>query len=70
MPKDAKFVFQSFYDRLKDRGYIISPGKLTASDTFQIGCIGRIDAQHMRDALAAIAEVLAELGIKHPWTRP
>ena len=41
MPKDAKFVFQSFYDRLKDRGYVIYPGKLTVADSFRIGCIGR-----------------------------
>ena len=64
MPTDAKFVFQSFYDKLKDRGYVIYPGKLTVADSFRIGCIGRLDAGHMRGALAAVAEVLAELGIE------
>ena len=64
MPEDAKFVFQSFYDKLKDRGYVIYPGKLTVADSFRIGCIGRLDAGHMRGALAAIAEVLAELGVE------
>jgi 2-aminoethylphosphonate-pyruvate transaminase len=64
MPEDAKFVFQTFYDRLKDRGYVIYPGKLTVADSFRIGCIGRLDAGHMRGALAAVAEVLAELGIE------
>jgi 2-aminoethylphosphonate-pyruvate transaminase len=64
MPKDAKFVFQSFYDKLKERGYVIYPGKLTVADSFRIGCIGRLDARHMRDALEAVAEVLRELGIK------
>jgi 2-aminoethylphosphonate-pyruvate transaminase len=64
MPKDAKFVFQSFYDKLKDRGYVIYPGKLTVADSFRIGCIGWLDAGHMRGALGAIAEVLAELGVK------
>jgi 2-aminoethylphosphonate-pyruvate transaminase len=64
MPKDAKFVFQSFYDRLKERGYVIYPGKLTVADSFRIGCIGRLDASHMRGALAAIAQVLGELGIE------
>ena len=63
MPEDAKFVFQGFYDKLKDRGYVIYPGKLTVADSFRIGCIGRLDAGHMRGALAAIAEVLAELGV-------
>ena len=64
MPKHAKFVFQSFYDKLKERGYVIYPGKLTVADSFRIGCIGRLDAGHMRGALAGVAEVLAELGVE------
>src|SRR6185295_1702046 len=63
MPSDPRFVFQSFYDGLKERGYVIYPGKLTVADSFRIGCIGRIDAGQMRGALAAVAEVLAELGV-------
>jgi 2-aminoethylphosphonate-pyruvate transaminase len=65
MPEDAKFVFQGFYDKLKDRGYVIYPGKLTVADSFRIGCIGRLNAEHMHGALAAIAEVLAELGVEN-----
>jgi len=64
MPKDGKFVFEAFYDRLKERGYVIYPGKLTVADSFRIGCIGRLNADHMRGVLAAIAEVLSELGVK------
>jgi 2-aminoethylphosphonate-pyruvate transaminase len=63
MPKDPKFVFQTFYDALKERGYVIYPGKLTVADSFRIGCIGRLDAGHMRGALAAISDVLAEMGV-------
>ena len=63
MPKDDKFVFQTFYDSLKDRGYVIYPGKLTVTDSFRIGCIGRLNADHMRGALAAIQDVLAEMGV-------
>jgi 2-aminoethylphosphonate-pyruvate transaminase len=63
MPKHAKFVFPRFYDALKERGYVIYPGKLTVADSFRIGCIGRLNAEHMRGALGAIAEVLAELGV-------
>ena len=63
MPGDDKFVFQKFYDALKDRGYVIYPGKLTVADSFRIGCIGRLDAGHMRGVVAAVADVLAELGI-------
>jgi 2-aminoethylphosphonate-pyruvate transaminase len=31
MPEDAKFVFEAFYDRLKERGYVIYPGKASAA---------------------------------------
>jgi 2-aminoethylphosphonate-pyruvate transaminase len=63
MPADPNFVFQTFYDRLKDRGYVIYPGKLTVADSFRIGCIGRLDANHMRGALAAVREILTEMGV-------
>jgi 2-aminoethylphosphonate-pyruvate transaminase len=48
---------------LKERGYVIYPGKLTVADSFRVGCIGRLNAEHMRGALAAIGQVLAELGV-------
>ena len=63
MPKDPAFVFQTFYDRLRELGYVIYPGKLTVADSFRIGCIGRLDEGHMRDALAAIEAVIAEMGV-------
>lgn len=63
MPKVANFEFQRFYDALKDRGYVIYPGKITVADSFRIGCIGRLNADHMRGALAAVREVLNELGV-------
>ncbi len=63
MPSDPKFDFQAFYDRLKDRGYVIYPGKLTVADSFRIGCIGRLDASHMKGAVAAVKAILAEMGV-------
>ncbi|WP_460451515.1 2-aminoethylphosphonate--pyruvate transaminase [Alsobacter sp. SYSU BS001988] len=63
MPADPRFVFQEFYDRLKDRGFVIYPGKLTVADSFRIGCIGRLEASHMRQALDAVRDVMAELGV-------
>ena len=42
MPADPSFAFQRFYDGLKERGYVIYPGKLTVADSFRIGCIGRL----------------------------
>jgi 2-aminoethylphosphonate-pyruvate transaminase len=64
MPADPRFAFQEFYDRLKDRGYVIYPGKLTVADSFRIGCIGRLYPDHMRGALAAIRDILEDMGVK------
>lgn len=64
MPADPKFVFEQFYDRLRERGYVIYPGKLTVADSFRIGCIGRLGEAEMKGALEAIRAVLAELGVK------
>jgi 2-aminoethylphosphonate-pyruvate transaminase len=63
MPRHPGFVFQRFYDGLKERGYVIYPGKLTVADSFRIGCIGRLYPKDMRGALAAVAEVLAEMKV-------
>ena len=64
MPADPAFAFQAFYDALKERGYVIYPGKLTVADSFRIGCIGRLYPDHMRGALAAIRDILDEMGVK------
>jgi 2-aminoethylphosphonate-pyruvate transaminase len=63
MPKDPRFKFQAFYDALKDRGFVIYPGKLTVADSFRIGCIGRIGADDMRNFVANVAEVLRSMGV-------
>ena len=65
MPSDSKFAFQTFYDKLKSRGYVIYPGKLTVADSFRIGCIGRLDTEHMRGAVAAVRAVMGEMGVAH-----
>ena len=65
MPTDPRFVFQRFYDGLKDRGYVIYPGKLTVAESFRMGCIGRLNAGHMRGALAAVREVLDEMRVSN-----
>ena len=67
-PADPAFDFQTFYDALHARGYIIYPGKLTEAPSFRIGCIGDVDDVVMRGAVDAIGEVLAEMGVTN--TRP
>lgn len=63
MPKDPNFVFQQFYDALQQKGFVIYPGKLTAVESFRIGCIGDLTPQDMRNAVAAIRDTLSELGV-------
>jgi len=63
MPKHPKFRFSTFYEGLKDRGFVIYPGKLTVADTFRIGSIGRLFPDDMRALLANVREVLSEMGI-------
>jgi 2-aminoethylphosphonate-pyruvate transaminase len=63
-PLDPSYNFSEFYTRVRERGFILYPGKLTAVDTFRVGCIGAIDAATMRAAVAAIAGVLREMGVR------
>lgn len=65
MPSDPRFVFQKFYDSLKDRGYVIYPGKLTVAESFRIGCIGRLYPKDMQGALDAVRAVLDEMRVSN-----
>ena len=62
-PGDAAYAFKPFYEKVKARGYILYPGKLTKVETFRVGCIGAIDSNEMRNAVSAIAEALRDLGV-------
>ncbi|MBN1080163.1 2-aminoethylphosphonate--pyruvate transaminase [Pseudomonas sp. 1079] len=57
-PDDPRYQFKAFYERVKAKGFILYPGKLTQVETFRVGCIGHVDAADMRAAVKAIAEVL------------
>jgi 2-aminoethylphosphonate-pyruvate transaminase len=62
-PSDPAYDFRSFYDRVRARGYILYPGKLTQVETFRVGCIGAIDANEMRNVVAAVGATMREMGI-------
>jgi len=64
-PADARYGFKEFYDRVRDKGFILYPGKLTQVETFRVGCIGAIGRDEMRHAVNAVRDTLAEMGIKH-----
>ena len=63
-PADAKYAFKAFYDRVRDKGFILYPGKLTQVETFRVGCIGAIGPEEIRHAVNVVRDTLAELGIK------
>jgi 2-aminoethylphosphonate-pyruvate transaminase len=63
-PPDPAYDFSEFYRRVRDRGFLLYPGKLTAVDTFRVGCIGAIGADTLRQAVAAIADALREMGVR------
>jgi 2-aminoethylphosphonate-pyruvate transaminase len=62
-PAHEKFVFNRFYELMKDKGFIIYPGKLTVVDSFRVGCIGRMDEQVMRRVVEAAKQSLDEMGV-------
>ncbi|QGZ61478.1 2-aminoethylphosphonate--pyruvate transaminase [Paraburkholderia acidisoli] len=64
-PADPAFDFTRFYERMKAQGFIIYPGKLTDVESFRIGCIGALDADVMRGVVAACADALKALGVRH-----
>jgi len=64
-PADPRYDFKEFYDRVRDKGFILYPGKLTQVETFRVGCIGAIGRDEMRHAVNAVRDTLAEMGIKH-----
>ena len=63
MPKNPEFDFSSFYDGLRDQGYVIYPGKLTVANSFRMGCIGRLNLDQMQGALDSVKTMLGRFGI-------
>lgn len=48
------FDFPTFYERLKTKGFVIYPGKISDADTFRIGTIGEVYPRDMEALLEAI----------------
>jgi 2-aminoethylphosphonate-pyruvate transaminase len=65
MPTDPNFYFDRFYDELRDKGYVIYPGKLTVANSFRIGCIGRIDTKQINGVLSAVRNTLNNMGVRN-----
>ncbi len=63
-PDDPRFAFKDFYARVRDKGFVLYPGKLTQVETFRVGCIGAIGPAEMHAAVHAMGDALAEMGVR------
>ncbi|WP_246188669.1 2-aminoethylphosphonate--pyruvate transaminase [Nitratireductor arenosus] len=62
-PAHANFSFQRFYELMKDKGFVIYPGKLTVVESFRIGCIGRMNEDVMRRVVEAARQSLSQMDV-------
>jgi 2-aminoethylphosphonate-pyruvate transaminase len=62
-PRDPKFDFTTFYEGLKQRGFIIYPGKLTKKPSFRVGNMGALDWEVMEMLVDATESTLKEMGV-------
>ena len=60
-PETMSFDFQDMYAFLKERGYVIYPGKLTAQDTFRLGNIGEIYDEDVQKILQIFTDYMKGL---------
>ena len=57
-PDHPDYDFRQFYDRLKERGWVIYPGKVTGADTFRIGNIGDVSPEDVDELLGAVEKAM------------
>ena len=53
---DKEFDFKEFYHQLKEKGFVIYPGKISQADTFRIGNIGDVHPEDFRQLIEIIRE--------------
>ena len=63
-PRDPNFDFTRFYEGLKQRGFIIYPGKLTKKPSFRVGNMGALDHKVMAMLVEATEATLEAMNIK------
>lgn len=59
-PEGAKFTFRQMYDYIKERGYVLYPGKVMEAETFRVGNIGEIYPGDILKLSAILADFLKE----------
>jgi len=69
-PGHPNFDFKTFYQLIKQQGFIIYPGKLTQVASFRIGCIGQLFEEQMQGVVAAVRTALDDMAIPDGSPRP
>jgi len=62
-PEHPAWDFPAFYRGVRERGFVLYPGKLTRVETFRVGCIGAITPHDIDHAVHAIGATLRALGL-------
>jgi len=55
-PESERYNFTTFYNKMKEHGFVIYPGKVTKIDTFRIGNIGHVFSEDMIRLVKTIGE--------------
>ena len=57
-PENCSFTFREMYDYIKERGYVLYPGKTTKEETFRVGNIGEIYPEDIEKLCSLLKEFL------------
>ena len=63
-PEHPNFDFNTFYEKLNEKGQVIYPGKLSKSDCFRIGNIGKIFPDDIKKLIEIIGKVLRDMDVE------
>jgi 2-aminoethylphosphonate-pyruvate transaminase len=56
-PGWPNYNFTNFYNRLKEKGFVIYPGKISDTETFRVGNIGEVYNNDIKHFLEAVEEI-------------
>ena len=57
-PTHSDYQFKEFYDRLKEQGFVIYPGKVSNADCFRIGNIGEVYPSDIEALISAVKNAM------------
>lgn len=55
-PEHSEYNFRHFYQQLKERGFVIYPGKVSNADCFRIGNVGEVYPEDIARLIVAVSE--------------